>query len=107
MRETWAALEAACQAQRAADLELRGAMRVIAADESRHAQLSWDIDAWARRELSPAVVARIDAARHAAVEELERGLSVSRPAPLHTHAGIPEPTQARALLAELRHALWS
>lgn len=107
VRETWAALEACCQARRATDPALRRAMEGIGADESRHAQLSWDLDAWARTKLSPAAIARVDAARRAAVEELERGLSGSRPAPLHARAGIPEPAEARALLAELRRALWS
>jgi hypothetical protein len=107
VRETWAALAACCQARRAADPELRGAMAEIAADESRHAQLSWDLDAWARTRLSPEAVARIDAARAAAVDSLERSVATALPAPLHASAGIPEPAVARALVGELRRALWS
>lgn len=107
VRETWAALEACCQARRAADPALRRAMQGIAADESRHAQLSWEIDAWARTRLSAAAVARLDAARREAVDGLERALTRRRHAVLHERAGVPEPAVARELLAELRAALWS
>ena len=107
VRETWAALEACCQARRAGDPALRRAMEGIAVDESRHAQLSWDLDAWARTRLSSDAVARIDAAREQAVVALERGLSTARHELLHERAGIPEPAVARRMLAELRRELWS
>lgn len=107
VRETWAALEAACQARRATNPALRHAMAGIAEDEARHAQLSWDLDAWARTRLSPEALARVDAARRRAVEVLEHTVSTPRPEPLHALAGLPTPRASQRLLAELRRALWS
>jgi len=59
VRETWAALLAAHQAEHAADPELRAVMRGIAADEARHAELAWAIDAWLHTQLGPDAHAEI------------------------------------------------
>ncbi|MFP2911135.1 ferritin-like domain-containing protein [Pyxidicoccus sp. 3LFB2] len=52
VRETFGALVAHHQALHARDEEVRGAMVRIAEDETRHAELSWAIDRWAREQLS-------------------------------------------------------
>lgn len=70
MRETWAALLTAHQAEAAEDPALRALMAEIADDERRHAELAWAIDAWARTQLSPADAAAIDRARAVAAAEL-------------------------------------
>jgi hypothetical protein len=96
VRETFGALAAHWQAERAADREVRGAMARIAVDETRHAALSWQIDAWARQRLDPAARARVDQARADAARALVAAAGEASPAEL-THAlGLPDgPTAAR------------
>lgn len=106
VRETWAALEACCQALAADDARLRRAMVEIAEDEARHAQLSWDLDAWACSRLGDAAVTRVDEARRRAVEELAQGLAYGPGPELCGRAGLLPASRARRLLAELRRSLW-
>src|SRR6185503_12478530 len=54
MRETIGALVAREQAGRAGDPVVRAAMRGIAADEARHAELAFQVDGWARGKLGAA-----------------------------------------------------
>jgi hypothetical protein len=70
VHETWAALVATWQAAHAADPELREVMTRVARDETRHAVLAWDVDAWIRPHLTPDARARVDAARAAALDAL-------------------------------------
>jgi hypothetical protein len=107
VRETWAALEANHQARAAVHADVRSAMRRIAADETRHAELARDIDAWARSRLPRASRGRVVKARGVAVRSLQRSLSRPRDAALHECAGIPRPAVARRLLEGLRAELWS
>lgn len=51
VRETFGALLAHRQALHAADPEIAAELRVIAEEETRHAALSWEIDAWAQHHL--------------------------------------------------------
>jgi hypothetical protein len=74
VRETFGALLATWQAERADDPAVRRAMRTIAKDETRHAALSWRVAAWADRKLDAKQRARVRAARDRAVRELEREL---------------------------------
>ncbi|MCL0138103.1 hypothetical protein M2T37_27880, partial [Klebsiella pneumoniae] len=46
VNETWAALVAAWQAGHAEGADVRAAYERIAADEARHGDLAWAIDAW-------------------------------------------------------------
>lgn len=83
VHETWAAVDAHLRAARGRH---RAAWTRIAADETRHAQLAWDIDAW----LATRGAARPDARRHAAVR-LVRSMPPAR----------------RAMAERLREALWA
>lgn len=104
VRETWGALLAAFQARHAEAADVRRVQLEIADDERGHAELAWEIDAWARTRLSAAAQARVDAARadaaRALLGEAER-FAVGVP-----EVGLPNATQARALLCGLRAALW-
>lgn len=97
VRETWAAFEAAHQAERAPDPELRAVMATIARDEARHAALALDLDRWFRSQLDSAAQRRLDDAHDAAIERLDRA----------THStgdvGLPPATRA----PDLRAALFS
>lgn len=53
VREAYAALAAAMQAERAGSLTVRRAYRSIAADEARHALLSFATNDWLAAQLSP------------------------------------------------------
>jgi hypothetical protein len=58
------------RAQRAADADVRACYAEIAIDETRHAQLAWDLHAWFCARSSPAARARIEARRAAALRQL-------------------------------------
>jgi hypothetical protein len=68
--ETFAALVAGVRARRTSDLRLRRVFARVAADETRHAQLAWDLDVWFRGQLDAGAVARVEAARQEALAQL-------------------------------------
>lgn len=51
IRETFGAYVAHIQAEQAKDKEVRGILRRVAADETMHAGLAWEIHAWAMARL--------------------------------------------------------
>lgn len=107
VRETWAALEATYQARAATDADIRAVMKRVADDETRHAELARDVDAWLRTRLDPAALERVDAAREQAVVALMRALERGRHPALHEHAGLPPSGASRRLAEGLRSTLWS
>ena len=107
VNETYAAAEATHQAARAADPLIRHAMRVIAADETRHAALSWQIARWVTPQLDTITRARIAAAQHAAVASSAVTVRAGADAELCTRAGLPDANAARALHASLSRELWN
>jgi len=70
VNESFAALEALYQAANAEDPEVREALTRIGHDETRHGQLAWDIDAWARTALDPELHSLLDQERARAAEQL-------------------------------------
>ena len=72
VHETFGALVAAWQAAHAPDASLRQTFQRIAADEARHAALSWALARWAEARLDPAARARVATARVRAVRVLRR-----------------------------------
>ncbi len=112
--ETWAALTAAWQARHAADPEVRAAMRGIAADEARHAALSWRVQRWASERLDDAGLRRVADARRRAVASLVARVS-EHEAPRRELAddaaaralGLPDLASRRALAWRARGALWA
>jgi len=102
VRETWAALVAAFQAERACDPAIRATLRSIARDETQHAALAWDVAAWLETRLGAEERVRVERARTAALEELSSQF-VCEPSPeLRELAGVPSTTQALALFAAWR-----
>ncbi|AUX38731.1 ferritin [Sorangium cellulosum] len=89
VRETYGALVGMWQARSARDPLVRRVMTRIARDETRHAKLSWAIDAWVRPRLSPAERRRVEEARRGALDAIaeEAGRVVDRA--LVVYAGIP------------------
>ncbi|MDI1482563.1 ferritin-like domain-containing protein [Polyangium sp. y55x31] len=105
VRETFGALVGAHQARRAADAELAAAMREIAADEARHAALSWKVHIWAMEQLGPEERAHVQEAQADALSRLAAS-TTHAPAPEVAHAaGLPGPTEAACLLDVLREGI--
>jgi hypothetical protein len=102
VRETWGALVAMWQANRAHDAEMRQVFAAIAVDESRHAALAWQVDEWVRTRLDAAARARVDEARQAAVRELFEGGNSEALAML----GLPLGLDARLLVERTQQRLW-
>lgn len=105
VRETFGAMVARVQARRAADPEVRRALAGIAADEARHAALSWSLAGWARARLRPAERRRVDRAAADAVDRLAADLVRPHHPQVHALAGLPAPAEAAALYARLHGLL--
>jgi hypothetical protein len=106
VHETFGAAVGSYQAQAANDPEIGAIMRDIAVYETRHAALSWLVDAWIMPRLSPAARARVAQARAAAVLDLRQSLERAPAAELRALAGLPDLAQARRLFAVVSEALW-
>lgn len=106
VREAFGALFATYQANAARDPRVAEVMTEIAADETRHAALSFQIHAWAMPRLSPAARRRVRAAQRRAVvqfaSELEARGSVD--AELARVAGCPDRATTLALFRAFRAA---
>jgi hypothetical protein len=72
VRETYGAVAGLVDAQTARDGSRRRAMRAIAADECRHAELAWAVHAWAMPRLSHAERLRVESAMRDTVAEIAR-----------------------------------
>lgn len=105
--ETWAALIAFWQAAHATDPTVRATYAKIAEDELRHAELSIEVDAWARTKLRPAARARVDAARTRALAKLAKGVRSSIPTALVTELGMPDAAAMQKLFADARERVWA
>ncbi len=100
--ETFGAALLTVQADRTVDPRLRRMFRSFAADELRHAALSWRIAAWLEGRLTAEGRQRVAHARRQAVASLERQLL---PSPSDDALGIPEARTQRILLSSIRGAL--
>ncbi|MEW5741214.1 MAG: ferritin-like domain-containing protein [Myxococcota bacterium] len=98
VRETYGALVAHHQAAHAQDEEIRALMQRIAEDETRHAELSWDIAAWAETKLSPSELSLVREAQRAAVSKLRDELAAPVDPTLVEVAGMPDSASALAML---------
>lgn len=107
VRETFGALVATFQGARAADNEVRAAMRVIARDETRHSALAWEIAAWAEPLLDGEQRAEIDLARRNAARDLRAELQVEPSAEARTLAGVPAAREAVSMFDAAAAELWA
>jgi hypothetical protein len=102
VRETWGAVIALWQAERAHDAEARAAFTTIARDEVRHAALAWAIDRWATPQLDGRAQIRVALAREAAVKALRDESFTDVPT-----LGLPAGEHARQLLTRTCTSLWN
>ncbi|WP_394829166.1 ferritin-like domain-containing protein [Pendulispora albinea] len=106
VRETFGALVATYQAERAGDAVIAAAMRIIARDETRHAGLAWEVAAWLDEKLSPKARARVAHARAAAICEMLEDAHLPVAAELTARAGQPPPRESARMAAELARAMY-
>jgi hypothetical protein len=99
--ETFGALLATWQAERAADARIRATLRRIAVDEVRHAALAWDLFAWGALRVTPAERTRLEAALGAALRALASRAGSGSSAAVQRLAGHPSVDAERRLLEAL------
>ena len=107
VRETYGALVAHWQSRSADAPDVREVMSEIARDETGHAALALQIDAWARSRLEPEARARLDAATRAAIAGLASECEATVPREVVSGAGVPQRDTARLLLDGAKRLLWS
>ncbi len=105
VRETWGALVAMHQAERARDLGVRAAMAGIARDELRHAELAWRIERWLAPRLTRKHRRRLGEARRGALHQLNEELTRELGRSERERLGLPGAHEARLMLTELDRAL--
>ncbi len=105
VRETFGALVATWQARHATDAAIREAMETIARDETRHAELSFAIDAFCTRRLDERAALRVRRARERAMASLRRTLSSEIPRDWIRIAGFPSARESHTLLDTLEASL--
>lgn len=101
VRETYGALVAQRQKQRAVDDEVRDVMIAIADEETEHAALSWDIAAWIETQLDEAGRARLVAERREAFTMLASELTSSVDESVQQMSGVPGAHEALRMLEGL------
>jgi hypothetical protein len=70
VRETYGAVIGLIEGETATESSIRKAMRAVATDECRHAELAWAVHAWAMPQLSAAEAQRVQAAMRVAIAEI-------------------------------------
>lgn len=95
VNETFGALLLAWQAAHARDASARATFARIAADETRHAALSWAVARWIEPRIDPRARARVAAARSRAIHALRRCIPAS---PFDLEVGRPSPSAHAALV---------
>ena len=105
VRETYGAIVASFQGMRSTDPAVAAVMREVAEDETRHAELSWQLAAWAEARLTETERQRIRAAQRIALEELRQNCQGSVARELQNLAGLPGPVATDELLRQLDDAL--
>jgi hypothetical protein len=106
VRETFGAATATVQARMARDARVRRAMRGIADDETRHAELSWAIDAWAHNKLNAHERRAIQQERRGAVAELRHESSHDWSPAIQQGAGMPGIDAAMRMLEPMDVVMW-
>jgi hypothetical protein len=107
VRETFGALLATYQAEHAKDDAIARAHAEIAADETAHAALAWDVRAFLDARLSDEERAQVRAAELDAIAALVRGVAGEVDPDVAEAMGLPDAQASETLLAWARSTLWS
>jgi hypothetical protein len=103
--ETYGACVAWFQAGAAGDRDIARVMAKVAVDETRHGELAFAVDAWARPLLSDGARRRVDEARAEALADLSRQASRPVPPVLVRAAGLPSAPRATRMVAQMARDL--
>jgi len=106
VKETYGAAIALHQSEHASSAEVRVALREIARDEVRHAELAWQIDAWARGRLGARARGRVASTMARAADRLAAREARVPHSALATALGMPTGATRRVLVSSLSNALW-
>jgi hypothetical protein len=107
VREAFGAAVAMVQAATARDRAVRAAMRKIARDELRHAELSFGVARWLEAKLDGPARARVRRARDGAARELLCAARREPPRELVSELGLPTARHASAIARDLFAAFWA
>ncbi|MBW2462957.1 MAG: ferritin-like domain-containing protein [Deltaproteobacteria bacterium] len=107
VRETFGALVGAHQALRAGDEAVAAAMREVADDEIRHAELSWAVAGWLEPQLTDDERARIAEAKRDAVVALRHQASEPVDPEIVALAGVPDAETAVQMVQRLAVDIWA
>jgi len=105
--ETYAALLAMWQAERAREKPVRDAMRAIAEDETPHAALAWSVAEWIAPKLDEAARAHVDAALEEAVARLAKSVQSTPDRELLGVGILPAPEEGARLVDALSSMFWA
>jgi hypothetical protein len=105
VRETYGALEGRWQALHANHADLRRAYTRIAADELRHAALSWRVARFITKRLDAPARQRVAEAKSAAMAELREQLHREPAREIREICGVPNARQASLLFDTLASTL--
>jgi hypothetical protein len=105
VRETFGALVAHYQAETSTERTVRDAMKSIATDETNHAALSWDLDAWFATRLDETERALVEAAGREALLALEDECAHSLDEGARSVVGLPSRGVGLELLAGMSEGL--
>lgn len=98
VRETFGALLAQRQGLLASDDEVRASHQTIAAEETTHAALSWDLHGWMNRRLGSRPRRELVQASRRAVETLKHEFCATPERELANTAGLPSGDEAVAMI---------
>ena len=106
VRETYGALVAWVQAACAQDPKVRKTLRVIAAEETQHAALAWEVAQWVTDKLTALERMQVHKKAQRAVAQLNLDAAIEPAAELVSQVGVPTAATAAQLVAYARQALW-
>ncbi|MDP3233372.1 MAG: ferritin-like domain-containing protein [Myxococcales bacterium] len=106
VRETFGALLAQRQGLLASDDEVRSTHQTIAAEETTHASLSWDLHGWMNQTLGARSRRELVSASRRAVETLKHEFCTTPQRELADTAGLPSGDEAVAMIDGLDDALF-
>jgi hypothetical protein len=103
VRETFGALVAGYQAEVASDGPVRRLFATVAEDETRHAELAWDVAAWLESRLGASARERVREARLRALDELVAQIAANAPSEDLVHrCGMPSVEVSNVLVEGCR-----
>jgi hypothetical protein len=105
--ETFGAIVAALQAATAEDAVVRAALARIVIDETRHAELAFELRDWLDGRLDRGARARVQDAYHRAVATLRSGVLHGANEQASRRLGVPGQARMQSILDEAATTLWA